>query len=546
MRPVNIRTATGCMNGMNKSPDLEMIVLQEISSAIVNERNGTVLLQHILDILYRRMKMLRGTFTIRHGNNLMIEASHGLDEQEMKRGHYHVGEGITGHVAETGRPHVIEDISRDRRFLNRTRTRKSGEKVAFICVPIIHLQQVIGTLSIDRSVDAETDLERDLKLMQIVGNIVGDALAACLQAHEEREALMAENEKLRELLTSNPGELIGNCRPMLQVYEQIRQVAPSDATVLIRGSSGTGKELVARAVVNLSARKDKPLITMNCAAMPENLLESELFGHEKGSFTGATSRRIGRAEAADGGTLFLDEIGDLSLQMQVKLLRFLQEKTFSRVGSNRELHSDVRFIAATSRNLEELMTENKFREDLYYRLNIFPIVMPDLVQRKGDIMLLAEHFLSKFNLKYGKHITRLSTPAINMLMAYHWPGNVRELENCVERAVITVGAAQNLFLGEGRRQDYGMILLRNRFFKSACFYGYNLPASLQMPSSDAPNSRGGEEQADLPTMVDSFERELIVAALKRSPGNMSAAARELGISPRVLHYKMHRLGLQKL
>ncbi len=516
MRPVNIRTATGCMNGMNKSPDLEMIVLQEISSAIVNERNGTVLLQHILDILYRRMKMLRGTFTIRHGNNLMIEASHGLDEQEMKRGHYHVGEGITGHVAETGRPHVIEDISRDRRFLNRTRTRKSGEKVAFICVPIIHLQQVIGTLSIDRSVDAETDLERDLKL----GNIVGDALAACLQAHEEREALMAENEKLRELLTSNPGELIGNCRPMLQVYEQIRQVAPSDATVLIRGSSGTGKELVARAVVNLSARKDKPLITMNCAAMPENLLESELFGHEKGSFTGATSRRIGRAEAADGGTLFLDEIGDLSLQMQVKLLRFLQEKTFSRVGSNRELHSDVRFIAATSRNLEELMTENKFREDLYYRLNIFPIVMPDLVQRKGDIMLLAEHFLSKFNLKYGKHITRLSTPAINMLMAYHWPGNVRELENCVERAVITA-------------QD-------------DCIYGYNLPASLQMPSSDAPNSRGGEEQADLPTMVDSFERELIVAALKRSPGNMSAAARELGISPRVLHYKMHRLGLQKL
>ena len=345
------------MNGMNKSPDLEMIVLQEISSAIVNERNGTVLLQHILDILYRRMKMLRGTFTIRHGNDLMIEASHGLDEQEMKRGHYHVGEGITGHVAETGRPHVIEDISRDRRFLNRTRTRKSGEKVAFICVPIIHLQQVIGTLSIDRPVDAETDLERDLKLMQIVGNIAGDALAACLQAHEEREALVAENEKLRELLTSNPGELIGNCRPMLQVYEQIRQVAPSDATVLIRGSSGTGKELVARAVVNLSARKDKPLITMNCAAMPENLLESELFGHEKGSFTGATSRRIGRAEAADGGTLFLDEIGDLSLQMQVKLLRFLQEKTFSRVGSNRELHSDVRFIAATSRNLEELMAE---------------------------------------------------------------------------------------------------------------------------------------------------------------------------------------------
>ena len=507
------------MNGINKSPDLEMVVLREISSAIVTERNGTALLQHILDVLYRRMKMLRGTFTIRRGNDLMIEASHGLDEQEMKRGHYRVGEGITGHVAETGLPHVIEDISQDSRFLNRTRTRKSGEKVAFICVPIIHLQQVIGTLSIDRPVDRNTDLERDQKLLEIVGNIVGDALAASLQAREERAALMAENEKLRQLLTTNPGELIGNCRPMLQVYEQIRQVAPSDATVLIRGSSGTGKELVARAVVNLSGRKDKPLVTLNCAAMPENLLESELFGHEKGSFTGATARRIGRAEAADGGTLFLDEIGDLSLQMQVKLLRFLQEKTFSRVGSNRELHSDVRFIAATSRNLEELMAENKFREDLYYRLNIFPIVMPDLAKRKGDIMLLAEHFLSKFNLKYGKDIKRLSTPAINMLMAYHWPGNVRELENCMERAVITA------------QED--------------CIYGYNLPASLQMPSNEAPHARDGEDHADLPTMVDSFERELIVAALKRSPGNMSAAARELGVSPRVLHYKMHRLGIQK-
>ena len=164
------------MNEINKSPDLEMVVLQEISSAIVNERNGTALLRHILDVLYRRMKMLRGTFTIRRGNDLMIEASHGLDEQEMKRGHYHVGEGITGHVAETGRPHVIEDISRDSRFLNRTRTRKSGEKVAFICVPIIHLQQVIGTLSIDRPVDRETDLERDQKLLEIVGNIVGLSL----------------------------------------------------------------------------------------------------------------------------------------------------------------------------------------------------------------------------------------------------------------------------------------------------------------------------------------------------------------------------------
>ena len=314
-------------------------------------------------------------------------------------------------------------------------------------------------------------------------------------------------------------DVVGQSPALLRCITILKKMSLTPLPVLLIGETGTGKELFAHAVHNASPRAGGAFVAINCAAMPENLLESELFGHEKGSFTGATARRIGRAEAADGGTLFLDEIGDLSLQMQVKLLRFLQEKTFSRVGSNRELHSDVRFIAATSRNLEELMAENKFREDLYYRLNIFPIVMPDLSKRKGDIMLLAEHFLSKFNLKYGKDIKRLSTPAINMLMAYHWPGNVRELENCMERAVITA-------------QD-------------DCIYGYNLPASLQMPSHDAPSSRDGEDHADLPTMVDSFERELIVAALKRSPGNMSAAARELGISPRVLHYKMHRLGLQK-
>ena len=348
-----------------------------------------------------------------------------------------------------------------------------------------------------------------------------DAVELVLKRALHTRNLETANQELTTRIQADSGlqKLLGRSAAMEHVFSIIRQVAPSKTTVLIEGESGTGKELVAQAIHSLSGRPENKFVAVNCAALSPQLLESELFGHENGSFTGATSRRIGRAEAADGGTLFLDEIGDLSLQMQVKLLRFLQEKTFSRVGSNRELHSDVRFIAATSRNLEELMAENKFREDLYYRLNIFPIVMPDLSKRKGDIMLLAEHFLSKFNLKYGKDIKRLSTPAINMLMAYHWPGNVRELENCMERAVITA-------------QD-------------DCIYGYNLPASLQMPSHDAPSSRDGEDHADLPTMVDSFERELIVAALKRSPGNMSAAARELGISPRVLHYKMHRLGLQK-
>lgn len=501
---------------MDERMKSEITVLQEISSAIVHERNADALLNKVLDVLNRRMGMLRGTFTLLQGDTLTIEASQGLDENEKQLGRYHIGEGITGHVAETGRPHLIPDIRRDSRFLNRTKSRDSKEPVAFICVPIIHLEQVVGTLSIDRRIAPDTDLENDMALLEIIGNITAEAVSVAQKEHEERENLLEENRKLRRMLAENPGEMVGHCRAMQQVYELVRQVAPSDATVLIRGSSGTGKELVARAIVNLSPRREKPFVCLNCAALPENLVESELFGHEKGAFTGATGRRIGRAEAADGGTLFLDEIGDLSLQTQVKLLRFIQERTFSRVGSNAELRSNVRFLAATSRNLEELMSKKLFREDLYYRLNIFPISMPDLSKRKSDIILLAEHFIEKMNVKYGKKVSRLSTPAINMLMAYHWPGNVRELENCIERAVLTA-------------QD-------------ECIHGYNLPPSLQT-GKESGTELLPDGKASFNTLVDSYERELIVEALKRNSGNMSAAARDLGLSPRVIHYKIGRLGI---
>ena len=501
---------------MNRGKNLEIAVLNQISQAVLREKDVSALLRWVLEILYREMGLLRGTVTLRRGDLLFIEASHGLSEEAKKRGRYRLGEGITGQVALSGRPRIIPDVSLEPEFLDRTGARGRDSHVAFICVPIIHLEQVVGTLSIDRRIAPDTDLENDMALLEIIGNITAEAVSVAQKEHEERENLLEENRKLRRMLAENPGEMVGNCRAMQQVYELVRQVAPSDATVLIRGSSGTGKELVARAIVNLSPRREKPFVCLNCAALPENLVESELFGHEKGAFTGATGRRIGRAEAADGGTLFLDEIGDLSLQTQVKLLRFIQERTFSRVGSNAELRSNVRFLAATSRNLEELMSKKLFREDLYYRLNIFPISMPDLSKRKSDIILLAEHFIEKMNVKYGKKVSRLSTPAINMLMAYHWPGNVRELENCIERAVLTA-------------QD-------------ECIHGYNLPPSLQT-GKESGTELLPDGKASFNTLVDSYERELIVEALKRNSGNMSAAARDLGLSPRVIHYKIGRLGI---
>ncbi|MCR5379206.1 MAG: sigma 54-interacting transcriptional regulator [Fibrobacter sp.] len=495
----------------------EISVIQKISEVIIHERNVENLLKNVLVILDSEMGMLRGTFALLYGDTLKIEASHGLGENEKQLGQYRVGEGITGHVAETGRSHVIPDLRKDSRFLNRTGARNYNSQVAFICVPLIHEEKVIGTLSIDRPVDGTTQLDRDVALLEIIANITGDAANECIEIHDEREALMEENRKLRDMLNVNHTEIVGKCSEMQMVYEQIQQVAPSDATVLIRGASGTGKEMVARAIVNLSQRKDRPFVTLNCAALPENLVESELFGHEKGAFTGAVNRRIGRAEVANGGTLFLDEIGDLSLPVQVKLLRFLQEKTFSRVGSNEELHSDVRFLAATSRNLEELMEKKLFREDLFYRLNIFPISVPDLAKRHTDIILLAEHFMEKMNLRYNKKVVRLSTIAINMLMSYHWPGNVRELENCIERAVLTA--------------------------KDDCIHSYNLPPSLQTSYSTGASGEPNSERNTLSVLMDNYEREIFTEAIKRSEGNLSAAGRELGISPRMMNYRMNKLGL---
>jgi Nif-specific regulatory protein len=377
---------------------------------------------------------------------------------------------------------------------------------------------VVGTISTDRPPSTEEELRRDLDFLVLVGNLLAAAVAAMSENMAERDSLLAENERLRRQLGNRyqPSNLVGNSRLMRQVYDQIVQVADSAATVLIRGESGTGKELVARALHYGSARRNGPFIGVNCAALPETLIESELFGHEKGAFTGAQQQRKGRFELANGGTLFLDEIGDISPAVQIRLLRVLQERVVDRVGGDVPITVNVRIIAATNRNLEAAIKEGRFREDLYYRLNVFPIYLPPLRERKSDILLLAEYFLKKHCEVYGKSIKRISTTAINMMMAYHWPGNVRELENCIERAVLTA--------------------------TDEVIHGYTLPPTLQ--TSEATHTASlPDDGANFRTLMESYEREILVDALKKHRGNAAGAARFLQTTQRIINYRIRQLGI---
>jgi Nif-specific regulatory protein len=327
----------------------------------------------------------------------------------------------------------------------------------------------------------------------------------------DRSRLAEENEHLRDELRDRYAfrNIIGNSAPIQQVYEQVAQVARTNTTVLIRGESGTGKEMVAHAIHYNSPRSKKPFVKVSCAALPESLIESELFGYERGAFTGAQAAKKGRFELAEGGTLFLDEIGDVSLSTQVKLLRVLQEREIERLGGTTSIRINVRLIAATHRPLETLMEEGQFREDLFYRLAVFTIFAPPLRERKPDIMLLADNFLEKYSREHGKHIRRISTPAIDMLTSYHWPGNVRELENTIERAVLVC--------------DGGAV------------HAHHLPPTLQ--TAEASDTVPRQSLAE---SVDAFERDLLQDALKSARGSCARAARLLSTTERIFNYKVKK------
>lgn len=498
----------------------ELQLLNRLSQLLERSLDLGETLPPFLEALASHMGLGHGTLTLlnRQTGDIFIEVAHGVSDDEARRGRYRLGEGITGRVVESGEPSVIPKLSESDLFLDRTRRRsttENGGELSFLCVPVRAGNETLGALSVDRPYVEGDQLDEDLRLLQIVCTMLAQAVKIRRTAEEERERLREENERLKAELKDRfrPSNIVGNSHEMQEVYDQIATVSSSNTSVLILGETGTGKELVAQAIHYNSDRASGPFVKVHCAALPESLIESELFGHVKGAFTGALQDRKGRFELADGGTIFLDEVGEIPQNIQIKLLRVLQEREFERVGGARTIKVDVRVIAATNKDLSAEASQGGFREDLFYRLSVFPIHVPALRKRRSDIVLLADYFIERYSQANRRNVRRLSSAAIDMLMSYHWPGNVRELESCIERAVLVA--------------------------EDDVIYPYHLPPTLQ--TADGGSALSATDS--LKYRVEAFERDIIRDALKSNRGNMAATARTLQTTQRIISYKVGKLGI---
>lgn len=469
-------------------------------------------LSRVMNVLGDFLEMERGSvFLLDHTTKeLKIVAAHGLTKEQIARGKYRIGEGIVGRVLERLSPMVIPNIGEEPLFLNKTGSRVGKSGISFLCVPITFKGESIGVLSVDRIFKDKTIMiDEDIRVLEVLASIIAQYVILWKHYRESEQ----ERESLRLELKGKYGlpNIIGNSDSMQEVCKAVHRVADSKATVILYGESGTGKELIAKAIHYMSPRVKHPFVKFNCASIPEGLLESELFGHEKGAFTGAVNVRKGRFELAHSGTILLDEIGDLPINLQPKILRVLQEKEFERVGGERTIKVDVRLIASTSRNLEELVARDKFREDLFYRLNVVPLFLPALRERKEDIPPLVEFFLKRFNLENNKHVS-ISPEALRVLVDYYWPGNVRELENTMERLVV---------MSDGRVIDIS-----------------DLPVNLKIPSHEEIL-----QKESLQAGIEDIEKSSIFDALEKTGWVQAKAARLIGLTPRQIGYKIKKYGI---
>jgi Nif-specific regulatory protein len=558
------------------SSSLSLISIYEISKILSSSLNLEKTLREVVNLLSSYLEMRRGMITlVGETGQLDVVAAAGMTPETLRKEGTKAVPSLVGRVVANGMPMVVPNMAEEPSIAEGDLATLDDEVVAFIGVPIKSADKAIGALSIERVRDANdngVNFEADVRFLTMVANLVGQTVRLHTSVASERERLIMEKHRLQKAVQPEvePGRfsiesVIGVSRRMQDVYAEIHQIAPSRSTVLLRGESGTGKELIARAVHYLGNRKDGPFVKVNCAALSETLLESELFGHEKGAFTGANAERKGRFEMANGGTLFLDEIGEISGAFQAKLLRVLQEGEFERVGGNRTLKVDVRLVCATNRNLEEMVSKGEFRADLYYRINVVPIFLPPLRDRKEDIPLLVDHFLQRFNKENSRHV-RITPQAMDVLLNCYFPGNVRELENCVYRVATMVR-------GDSVR-DADLACQKNLCLSSSLWKQgkpTQAPAAPATPASQAPcaascvdanncmesNKRqvvvvdnlaadlGAEESYelsdDLPT---GQQRERLLKAMEKAGWVQAKAARLLNLTPRQVGYALKKYNIE--
>jgi Nif-specific regulatory protein len=496
----------------------------------------------------------------------------GWSEATAKEHFERLPEQAVGQIVVSGMPLVVRNIAESPLFTDWSETERAGEPRAFVGVPIKGETRTIGTIMIERRIGHSSPhtLDEDVRFLTMVANLAGQAIAVQTLVASDRERIMAEHHRLeKELERRAEGKykgiswIIGESAAIREVVEKIQQVARCNLPVLLCGESGTGKELFARAIHEYSPRKDRPYIRLNCAALSESVLESELFGHERGSFTGAMGLRKGRFEMADGGTLFLDEIGEISPAFQAKLLRVLQEGEFERLGGNRTIKVDVRLVAASNRNLEAAVLSGDFRSDLYYRISVVPVFLPPLRERREDVGLLASEFLRRFNKEHGVSLS-MSPRALEVLSACDFPGNVRELESCVRRTAAlaknTTIVVEDFACSNGTCLSMVLGKSINNNNKHPQKKGYlelpvvsPAPARARLPQRavepvESPSEQGGEmpRQATSANIadVDSEERARLIDRMERSGWVQAKAARMLGLTPRQMGYALRKHGIE--
>ncbi|BAL23140.1 nif-specific transcriptional activator NifA [Azoarcus sp. KH32C] len=540
-----------------RSSDIDLLTIYEISKVLTSSLDFRQSLQTVLQLLLSQLNMRHALVgLVQTDGQLHILGAAGVPWPMSEAPILDPREGIISKVIRSGSPIVIPDIAGDAHFTNRTgRDPEQMKGVSYLVVPLKVDREVIGILSADRHPDDEesVNFERDVRMLSLVANLLAQTFRLHQAVAADRQALLEESARLQKQLQGQYDieNVVGRSKRMKEVFADVHQAAPSGATVLLRGESGTGKEAIAHAIHYLSPRVKGPFVKLNCAALPETLLESELFGHERGAFTGATSERKGRFELARGGTIFLDEIGDISPAFQAKLLRVLQEQEFERVGGNKTIKTDVRLVAATNRNLEEMVQKNEFRADLYFRLNVVAIFLPALRERKDDIPLLVDFFIERFNTENRRQLA-ITPGAVDILMQCNWPGNVRELENCIQRAATMTrsNVIREADMRCQKGQCFSSMLLETTQSR-ACFPVIGVPSRASAPvsrpvSMPAPSSADEVEapQAVERRGVPMGERDRLVDAMERCGWVQAKAARLLGLTPRQIGYALRKYNIE--